>query len=75
MEFSKSGAGFEGMKRRLHGSILIISHQERILNIADVVLVVADGRIVRQGERDEVLPELLNSSDVGGCRFYQERKG
>ena len=66
---------FEGMKRRLHGSILIISHQERILNIADVVLVVADGRIVRQGERDEVLPELLNSSDLGGCRFYQERKG
>ena len=66
---------FEGMKRRLHGSILIISHQERILNIADVVLVVADGRIVRQGERDKVLPELLNSSDMGGCRFYQERKG
>ena len=66
---------FEGMKRRLHGSILIISHQERILNIADVVLVVADGRIVRQGERDKVLPELLNSSDMGGCRFDQERKG
>ena len=66
---------FEGMKRRLHGSILIISHQERILNIADVVLVVADGRIVRQGERNKVLPELLNSSDMGGCRFYQERKG
>ena len=65
---------FENMKCKLHGSILIISHQERILNIADVVLVVVDGRIVRQGERDEVLPELLNSSDVGGCRFYQERK-
>ena len=66
---------FENMKCKLHGSILIISHQERILNIADVVLVVADGRIVRQGERDKVLPELLNSSDMGGCRFYQERKG
>ena len=63
------------MKRRLHGSILIISHQERILNIADVVLVVADGRIVRQGDRDEVLPELLGSPGVCGCRFYQERKG
>ena len=65
---------FENMKCKLHGSILIISHQERILSIADVVLVVVDGRIVRQGERDEVLPELLDSSDVGGCRFYQERK-
>ena len=66
---------FEGMKRRLHGSILIISHQERILNIADVVLVVADGRIARQGKRDEVLPELLGSPNVCGCRFYQERNG
>ena len=67
---------FERMRQvRSDRTILVISHQERILNIADVVLVVADGRIVRQGERDEVLPELLNSSDLGGCRFYQERKG
>lgn len=66
---------FEDMKSKLHGSILIISHQERILKIADIVLVVADGQIVRQGERDMVLPELLDSSDVDGCRFYQGRKG
>lgn len=66
---------FEDMKAKLHGSILIISHQERILNIADIVLVVADGQIVRQGERDRVLPELLNGSDAEDCRFYRERKG
>lgn len=66
---------FENMKQKLHGSILIISHQERILNIADVVFVVADGKIVCQGERSEVLPQLLGSSSLGGCRFYQERKG
>lgn len=66
---------FEDMKSKLHGSILIISHQERILNIADIVLVVADGQIVRQGERDRVLPELLNGSDAEDCRFYWERKG
>lgn len=65
---------FENIKQKLHGSILIISHQERILNIADVVLVVADGRIVCRGERSEVLPQLLDSSSLNGCRFYQERK-
>lgn len=61
---------FEGMKERLHGSILIISHQERILNIADEILVVADGEVRRQGSREEVLPELLSGGN-NGCRFYQ----
>ena len=73
--FARLTETFEQIHREQKDTMIIISHQERILNIADVVLVVADGRIVRQGERDKVLPELLNSSDMGGCRFYQERKG
>ena len=73
--FARLTETFEQIHREGAATMVIISHQERILNIADVVLVVADGRIVRQGERDKVLPELLNSSDMGGCRFYQERKG
>ena len=43
------------------GSILIISHQERILNIADRIVVIADGQIQNQGEKDELLPQLLRS--------------
>ena len=50
---------FEKMHARTQGSILIISHQERILNIADKIVVVADGKIEREGTRDEVLPNLL----------------
>ncbi len=53
---------FEKMHETLGGSILIISHQERILNIADRVVVVADGQIRAEGTRDEVLPELLAAS-------------
>ena len=53
-----------------HRSLLIISHQERILNIADEIVVIADGRVKAQGRRENILPELLQ--DTGSCRFYQE---
>ena len=53
---------FEKMHEKLGGSIMIISHQERILNIADRVIVVANGQVRTEGSRDEILPDLLASS-------------
>lgn len=55
---------FEEMHDRLHGSILIISHQERILNIADEILLIADGELVKQGTKEEILPQLLGTADA-----------
>lgn len=55
---------FEGMREKINGSILIISHQERILNIADKIIVLADGEVRAQGTKEEVLPELLTSSEA-----------
>ncbi len=50
-------------------SILIISHQERILNIADELIVLKDGRVSAQGTRDELMPELIGTaSAVPECR-------
>ena len=64
---------FERMQENTKGSILIISHQERILNIADEIVVIADGQITRQGKKDEVLPGILGpSSALGDCsQFYK----
>lgn len=45
-------------------SILIISHQERILNIADEIVVLRDGELIRQGKREDVLPELIGTSSA-----------
>ncbi|MBQ1310549.1 MAG: ATP-binding cassette domain-containing protein [Blautia sp.] len=61
---------FEGMRRNIKGSsIMIISHQERILNIADEVIVLKDGVLAAQGSREEVLPGLIGTaSAVKGCR-------
>lgn len=58
---------FSEMRRDFGGSILIISHQERILDIADEIIVIADGKITAQGERKNILPQLLASDNV--CDF------
>ena len=53
---------FEKMRDEINGTILIISHQERILNIADKIIVIADGKLEKIGTKDEVLPGLLHTA-------------
>lgn len=55
---------FEKMYEKTRGSILIISHQERILNIADTIVLLKDGRLAECGPRAEVLPRLLRNIDT-----------
>ena len=52
---------FERMHEKTQGSILIISHQERILNIADRIIVIADGEIRESGTKEEIMPSVLGS--------------
>ena len=52
---------FEKMHEEIRGTILIISHQERILNIADQIVLLADGRIKKVGSREEIMPGLLGA--------------
>ena len=60
---------FEDMRKNIEkSSILIISHQERILNIADEIVVLRDGKLIRQGTKEEVLPALIGTTDaIKGC--------
>ena len=55
---------FEKMYEQTKGCILIISHQERILNIADTIVVIKDGQVARTGARADLLPALLGSADA-----------
>ena len=55
---------FEGMHKKIQGSILIISHQERILNIADKIVVISGGKVTAEGSKQDVLPKLLSSSEA-----------
>lgn len=60
---------FEELHETSDNSLIIISHQERILNIADEIVVIAGGSIKAQGTKADILPELLKGTE--GCRFYQ----
>lgn len=56
---------FEEMRRNIQdSSMIIISHQERILNIADEIAVLSGGRIEQFGKRQEILPKLVGTDSV-----------
>ena len=55
---------FRNLREKIHGTILIISHQERILNIADEILVLSDGKLTKAGKKEEILPGLLGTGDA-----------
>lgn len=61
---------FQRMRDATEGAIVIISHQERILDIADRIVVIADGAVAETGAREDILPQLLCES--GGCSYYRE---
>lgn len=61
---------FEKMREKTKGNILIISHQERILNIADKIVVIANGKIDKVGPKEEILPSLLGAD---ACRVLTDK--
>ena len=58
---------FERMHKEINGMILIISHQERILNIADQIILLADGEVSAVGGKEEIMPKLLGASRTCGA--------
>ena len=61
---------FESMRKNIHdSSIIIISHQERILNIADEIIVLEGGKVTKQGGAEEILPKIIGTdSAVKPCK-------
>ncbi len=64
---------FEKMYQQTRGSILIISHQERILNIADKIIYLKGGRVEKYGDRESILPGLLGTSSRAACPVLTEK--
>ncbi len=60
---------FEKMHAEIQGSIIIISHQERILDIADEIVVLSRGEIAAKGKKADILPELLGATS-SPCKFF-----
>ena len=65
--FTKLIETFEDIKNTRKGTLIIISHQERIISIADDIVVLADGKIRVQGPKELVLPRLLSGDKAVRC--------
>lgn len=63
---------FEKMYRQTQGTILIISHQERILNIADKIIYLKDGQVAKYGPREDILPNLLQGTN-SNCKIITDK--
>ena len=66
---------FKQLKNNHHESLLIISHQERILDIADYIIVIADGKVRMAGDKEEVLPGLLDEEKGTNCPLGKWERG
>ncbi len=62
---------FENLRQKKDGSILIISHQERLLAVADRIVVLADGVLTESGTPEVILPKLTQMG--GACRTLQDK--
>ncbi len=63
--FAKLTDTFRLLHERRKCTLIIISHQERILSMADEIVMVTDGEITRKGPRDEIFPEILANASAG----------
>lgn len=70
--FSKLVETFEALRQQENGTLMVISHQERILSIADEIVVIADGRVRASGPREEILPALLSNEHAVRCPLGKE---
>ena len=74
--FSMLVDSFKALSKNRHKSVIIISHQERIMQLADELIVLADGKIKTRGPKDEVFPKLLTEFGNFGndCTLRGEAK-
>ena len=66
--FAKLTETFRMIHDRRESTLLIISHQERIINLADEIIMVADGKITKHGPKDEIFPEII-ANTTAGCSY------
>ena len=72
--FAKLTETFRYIHDKREATIIIISHQERIINLADEIVIVSDGRITDQGPKDELFPKILANTQ-SACTFVSEEAG
>ena len=70
--FAKLTETFRYIHEKRSATIIIISHQERIINLADEIVMVSGGVITEHGPKDEIFPKILANTQMGGCAYMNE---
>ncbi|MCI8271821.1 MAG: ATP-binding cassette domain-containing protein [Erysipelotrichaceae bacterium] len=66
--FAKLVETFQNMQKKKQLSVILISHQERIMQLADTIMIIENGRVKHQGAKESVLPELMQEFDCRCCK-------
>ena len=66
--FARLTETFRDIHDRRDATLIVISHQERIIDLADEIVMVSGGRIVKQGPKDQIFPEIL-ANTISGCSY------
>ena len=72
--FARLTETFEQIHQEGHATMIIISHQERIIRLADEIMVIANGQIAHRGSTEEVFPLIL-ADTLGGCPVLERKEG
>ena len=71
--FARLTETFEQIHRQQDATMIIISHQERIIQLADEIVVVAGGQVANRGTTEEIFPLIL-ANTLGGCPVLQKEE-
>ena len=69
--FARLTETFKAIHARREATLLVISHQERIIDLADEIVMIQDGKIAKHGPKEEIFPQIL-SNTVSGCSYMME---
>ena len=70
--FSMLVDSFKKFKENKDQTVVIISHQERIIDLADELMIIADGKVQNKGAKEEILPMIQNGDAVRACAVRKE---
>jgi len=69
--FARLTETFRDIHDRRDATLIVISHQERIIDLADEIIMVSGGKIVKQGPKGQIFPEIL-ANTISGCSYLTE---
>ena len=69
--FAKLTETFKLIHQKREATLIVISHQERIIDLADEIVMIADGKVQKQGPKDEIFPQILANTRTS-CSYLSE---